>query len=111
MTLAYGGVAVLPVPRCLEGWLSFERNGRGTGLQVRGLGQYPHPDAITIPERTVRRECSFDFFCDALDISRLVLGFYLDWLLGFHWVDPAHPKLDELYSSPRTSKTKYTEPQ
>jgi len=43
-----GGVVVLPAPCSLEGWLSFERNGRGAGFQMRGL------ETISTPRRNGR---------------------------------------------------------
>jgi len=36
------GVAVLPVPHILEGWLGFERNGRGAATPVARFGDNIH---------------------------------------------------------------------
>ena len=43
-----GGVVILPAPCGLEGWLGFERNGRGAGFQMRGL------ETISTPRRNSR---------------------------------------------------------
>ena len=37
-----GGVATLPAPRSLEGWLGFERNGRGAVTPVAQFGDNIH---------------------------------------------------------------------
>ena len=47
-----GVVVILPVPRSLEGWLGFERNGRGATTPDARFGDYPCP-GVTVGVLTV----------------------------------------------------------